>query len=399
MRWQEGQFTSLPFDRTVSLAQGQFSSDQLDTLESFIRTVATAIFEAKPIGTVKIGEVSFLDFFDRTLVKEDFVFSAVEDHQGHLWVGTLGGGIRRIEAVGDTFRDTLHLTRTEVIRIDPDSQERMPVSSQGQIVSNIIFALAVDPDGAVWAATDKGVSRIQELRDGTFIITTFSALDGLALPVRDVAVSEAGTVWLATDGGLFQLTLEQGELQGTVYDLTDNASAERPVAQADVILRDTPFRAVTDSEGHFDLTSLPFGTYVVQALGDRAIGGPFTQAFRALTLDPPTQVLEPFVMVRREPRIPIDPAQGGRYRFPTVPGAEIVIEPQGIQFLPETPPEIGLTLLPLTSLSPQRGLALGAAAELQPDSMTFTAPFQLTLPNQGQLPVTAPFVPWCRDVA
>jgi hypothetical protein len=180
-------------------------------------------------------------------------------------------------------------------------------------VSNIIFALAVDPDGAVWAATDKGVSRIQELRDGTFSITTFSTLDGLALPVRDVAVSEAGTVWLATDGGLFQLTLEQGELQGTVHDLTDTPSAERPVAQADVIVRDTPFRAVTDPKGHFALTALPLETYIVQVLGDRAIGGPFTQAFRAVTMGSPPQVLEPLVVVRREPRIPIDPAQGGQY--------------------------------------------------------------------------------------
>ena len=383
-RWQDGQFTPIPFDPVLSIVPAQLSQEQLDTLESFIGSIAAAIFASQPIETVMIGDLPFLDFFDRALVKEDFIFSAVEDHQNRLWVGTLGGGIRRIEAIGDTFQDTLHITRAAVSGIDPDTQTR----TQGQLVSNIIFALAVDPDGAVWAATDKGVSRIQELRDGTFIITTFSALDGLALPVRDVAVSEAGTVWLATDGGLFQLTLEHGDLQGTVHDLTDTPSAEHPVAQADVIVRDTPFRAVTDSEGHFDLTSLPFGTYVVQVLGDRAIGGPFTQAFRALKLDSPTQVLEPLVVVRREPRIPIDPAQGGRYRFPTVPGAEIVIEPQGIQFPPGTLPEIGLTLLPLTSLPPQADYALGAAAELQPDGITFTAPFRLTLPNQGQLPVT-----------
>ena len=387
MRWQEGRFTPLPFDRTVSLAQGQFSSDQLDTLESLILTVATAIFEAKPIETVKIGGVSFLDFFGRTLVKEDFVFSAVEDHQGHLWVGTLGGGIRRIEAVGDTFRDTLHLTRTEVIRIDPDSQERTPVNSQGQIVSNIIFALAVDPDGAVWAATDKGVSRIQELRDGTFIITTFSALDGLALPVRDVAVSEAGTVWLATDGGLFQLTLERGQLQGMVHDLTDTISADIPVAEADVIIRDTPFRAVTDPDGYFELAALPAGRYIVQVLGERANGGPFTDTFRDLTLDLSTQILEPLIVVRREPRVPIDPVQGDTYRFPTVPGAEIVIASHGVWFPTGIPPEIGLTPLPVSSLHPlpNRNWRFGAAAELQPDGINLTKPFELTLPNQEQL--------------
>ena len=60
------------------------------------------------------------------------------------------------------------------------------------------------PDGAVWAATDEGVSRLRE-RDGTVEITNFAALEHVPGPVRKVAVDAAGTVWLATDAGLFRL--------------------------------------------------------------------------------------------------------------------------------------------------------------------------------------------------
>ena len=58
-------------------------------------------------------------------------------------MGTLGGGLRRIEVRDGVPQDTLHLTRQEGLG------------------SNLILALAVGPDGAVWAATDEGVSRLR----------------------------------------------------------------------------------------------------------------------------------------------------------------------------------------------------------------------------------------------
>ena len=41
---------------------------------------------AQPLTTVAIGDVSFVGAFE-LLVKEDLIFSAVEDAQGRLWVG------------------------------------------------------------------------------------------------------------------------------------------------------------------------------------------------------------------------------------------------------------------------------------------------------------------------
>ena len=43
---------------------------------------------AQPLTTVAIGDVSFVDAFERRW-QQDLIFSAVEDAQGRLWVGTL----------------------------------------------------------------------------------------------------------------------------------------------------------------------------------------------------------------------------------------------------------------------------------------------------------------------
>ena len=113
-----------------------------------------------PLETVALGGVSFVEAFGRPLVKEDLIFSAVEDPQGRLWVGTLGGGLRRIEVRDGVPQDTLHLTRQEGLG------------------SNLILALAVGPDGAVWAATDEGVSRVRA-RGSAAEITNFAGLENV----------------------------------------------------------------------------------------------------------------------------------------------------------------------------------------------------------------------------
>ena len=171
--------------RCSSIGRSPCQGD-VTTLETFFQAVAQAIFAAQPLETVALGGVSFVEAFGRPLVKEDLIFSAVEDAQGRLWLGTLGGGLRRIEVRDGVPQDTLHLTRQEGLG------------------SNLILALALGPDGAVWAATDEGVSRVRA-RESTVEITNFSALENVPGPVRDVAVDAAGTVWLATDAGLFRL--------------------------------------------------------------------------------------------------------------------------------------------------------------------------------------------------
>jgi len=86
-RRRDGQSTPVLFQREVTVP------GNVATLETFFQAVAQAIFAAQPLETVALGGVSFVEAFGRPLVKEDLVFSAVEDPQGRLWVGTLGGGL------------------------------------------------------------------------------------------------------------------------------------------------------------------------------------------------------------------------------------------------------------------------------------------------------------------
>jgi hypothetical protein len=153
-RRRDGQSTPVLFHREVTV-QGD-----VNTLETFFQAMAQAIFAAQPLETVALGGVSFVEAFGRPLVKEDLIFSAVEDPQGRLWLGTLGGGLRRVEVRDGVPQDTLYLMR------------------QDGLGSNLILALAVGPDGAIWAATDEGVSRVRA-PDSMAEITNFAALENV----------------------------------------------------------------------------------------------------------------------------------------------------------------------------------------------------------------------------
>jgi streptogramin lyase len=249
-----GRFTPVPFHPTLSLR------GDVATLEAFFQAVADAILAAQPVSTVSIGGVSFVDRFGSPLVKGDLIFSLAEDARGRLWVGTLGEGIRRIEESAGALRETLHFTR------------------EAGLGGSLVVAMAVGPDGTIWAATEEGVSRIRE-HNGEITVTNFSASDGLALPVRDVAVGGDGVPWLATGGGLFRIISAVGAVRGVVRDV-----AGRPVAGAEVRILGTPFRTVTDAEGRFVLVNLPPGTYQLLIDGSVVAGGPFTATVREVAI-------------------------------------------------------------------------------------------------------------------
>ena len=282
-RFQQGHFTPVPFNPSLTVP------GDVATLERFFQAVAQALLKAQPLTTLALGEVSFLKTFGQRVVKGDLIFSAVAvgpGQPGQLWVGTLGGGLRRIDGRGATPKDTQRLTRLD------------------GLPSNQIFALAVAHDAAhdgdLWVATDKGVSRLHEAGGS---VTTFAALDGLAGPVHDVAVDAAGTVWLATDGGLFRIVPDAlgGKVQGQVLD-----EFSQPVVGADVTLQGTPFHAVTDAMGNFVLANLPTEPQQLQVDGRLAVSGPFTVALRAIAVlavpDEGPQTLQPTMLKSLVPR-------------------------------------------------------------------------------------------------
>jgi hypothetical protein len=276
-RVQGEQWTTFPFTPNLPV-QGD-----PETLERFFQPVVQALFAARPLAAIG-PDGAFLAQFGASLRKEDFVYSLVADRRGRLWVGTLGGGLRRID--GD--QQTVHLTH----------RDGLP--------SNLIVALAVGPNREVWVATEAGVTRIEEDEgeNGVLTMTTFTALDGLALPVRDVAVDTAGIAWVATDRGLFRLVRQRGRIAGVVHD-----PMGQPVAGVDVIVQGTPLRAVTDATGRFVVDHLPPGEYVLVADGRLAVAGPFAPTQQDITVVRGAQTLAP-VRVAQSPRLFAQAGQG-----------------------------------------------------------------------------------------
>ena len=355
-RLQHGAMTRVPFDAALSF-QGQPA-----TLEAFFQALAQALVTAQPMETVALGGVSFLEAFGSPLVKADLIFSLVAERPGVLWVGTLGGGLRRVEARDGRLADTLHLTRAD------------------GLASNMILALAVAPDGAVWAATDDGVSRIAATQSGV-TIANYTAVDGLALPARDLAVDAVGTVWVATDGGLYRLEAPGGQVTGEVRD-----DGGQPVEGVDVLVLGTPVRAVTDALGRFGLTHLSLGSHRLQVDGRLATPGPMSVTWRELVVHREIQTLAPVVLTAGAPRVPVDVVQGGQVLFPLVPGASLQL-PAGTQFPDGVAAELELTLVHAISLPVPlpRGFTAVAAAVLAPAGVMLPSLARLTLPTQRRM--------------
>ncbi len=72
-RLQNGSFTPVLFKRQAERPENP------ETLETFFQAISDAIFAARPLASVAIGDTSFVETFGRPLIKEDLIFSAVED--------------------------------------------------------------------------------------------------------------------------------------------------------------------------------------------------------------------------------------------------------------------------------------------------------------------------------
>jgi signal transduction histidine kinase/ligand-binding sensor domain-containing protein len=100
------------------------------------------------------------------------------DHDGNLWVGTVGKGIFRIH--GNVVD---HYQRTDGLS------------------SDTVLTLFEDREGIVWTGTTNG---IDSFRDPS--VTTFSAREGLgADAATGVMASRDGTIWVANAGSLDQI--------------------------------------------------------------------------------------------------------------------------------------------------------------------------------------------------
>lgn len=109
----------------------------------------------------------------------NYVLATVIDGQGVKWFGTWGGGLARF-----------------------DDRSWKNYTTRDGLAGNVVNAIAIDPRGIMWIATEAGVSRF----DGTRF-RNFTTMDGLFHDaVYAVAVDRSGAKWFGTYGGVSRYT-------------------------------------------------------------------------------------------------------------------------------------------------------------------------------------------------
>jgi len=208
-------------------------------LEGLFGAIAQAIFDHTPLATVSVGETSIEAIVGGALPKELLIFAAAQDGAGHLWLGTLGGGLWVVDGDGTNPR---RFTRGD------------------GLLSNVVLSLTRDPVGGVWVSTDEGATHI-ELVDGEPTFRELTPGNGLGTPVRQVAVADNGDIWFATDLGLFRLTERRHTVRGVVRDV-----AGEPLVGAMVTVDGAAATATTDATGAYVLQDVPVGKQTVRVV-------------------------------------------------------------------------------------------------------------------------------------
>ncbi|MEM0963521.1 MAG: two-component regulator propeller domain-containing protein [Bacteroidota bacterium] len=107
----------------------------------------------------------------------DIVWAVAEDADGHLWAGTVGGGLATFDYQRGTF-------------------ERL--TTRDGLPNNTVYGLVADRDGALWATTNAGLAHIEPT---TRRVTVFTTADGLPSDEFDFMAYDAGPSGTVYAGG------------------------------------------------------------------------------------------------------------------------------------------------------------------------------------------------------
>lgn len=130
-----------------------------------------------------------------------YVDALLATSDGTVWVGTVGGGLNRLDPGTETFT---------VYRHDP--------ADPGSLGSNDVFALAEDASGVLYVGSQVGVDRFDRRTGRAVRIPIDGPVPPQGVLVTSLTISSDGTLWVATfDSGLFALAPGAASLHRRTY--------------------------------------------------------------------------------------------------------------------------------------------------------------------------------------
>ncbi len=143
-------------------------------------------------------------------MNDRMIMDITEGPQGVLWVGTMLGGLNRLDQKGGTFSHYLN---------DP--------GDTGSLGGNCIRSLYIDQEGMLWVGSDGGVD-VVDPQSGSFLAhyrnNPQDPSSLLSNEVTDIIQDRSGVMWVASQAGISYQAQANGPFQHIVHDPSDQAS-------------------------------------------------------------------------------------------------------------------------------------------------------------------------------
>ena len=127
---------------------------------------------------------------DKNSLSNDYIGEIVEDNKGNIWVGTIGGGLNKLNVSSNKFTIYKH---------DP--------KNPNSISSNLVTCLAKDKKGNIWIGTEDAGINMYDAASDKFVRyapgNDNKSLSGAL--INKILEDSEGNIWIGTDkGGLNQ---------------------------------------------------------------------------------------------------------------------------------------------------------------------------------------------------
>ena len=153
-------------------------------------------------------------------ISTDNITGIAEDHDGDLWISTLGGGLNKYNPISNTF---------SVLNFNS--------SNKNSPLSNNIYTVFVDNNGLIWLGYDSSFSSFNP-KDKSFKHFSPSTSDRRHLGiVGHFAQSSNGIIWAATrQSGLIEIDPQTNRL--VTHDANDNSGSSVIFNSIDRVIAD-----------------------------------------------------------------------------------------------------------------------------------------------------------------
>lgn len=191
---------------------------------------------------------------DKGLSEESYIYSILEEKNGRIWLGTMGG-ITKFENGKFTHykdslfyhnwyeiwsnsmaikNDTLFLATEKGLITFHDYKYSILTEEDG-LISNDLYSIAADENGNIWCGSSNGLS----IYDGNKFYN-FTEFEGLADNwCNDISIDSKGVAWIATDNGVSAVVFEK-----------DNNISTRNYTPRDGLASDLIVSVVEDLSGN-----------------------------------------------------------------------------------------------------------------------------------------------------